>query len=231
CPQGYQPVDLVEAAIENHYRGIAITEAEREEIRQAITNDLGERVAVAQQEIDRCQGVLDEVKEQERKLLNMHYEDRISSELFDDEQTRLRRERQDAEALIARLNLGYQDIADTLDLALEILREDLHDLYLRADDTIRRLLNQAIFNALYLGDETVINVELTEPFAALRDLRDAIQALPTSTPYPAPATVASTLPQHAKAPVPDREQGPLDVGSISNVLVGPPGLEPGTNRL
>ena len=53
---------------------------------EAITIDLGERVATAQQEIDRCRGVLREVNEQERKLLHMHYEDRITGELFDDEQ-------------------------------------------------------------------------------------------------------------------------------------------------
>jgi hypothetical protein len=77
----------------------------------------------------------------------MHYEDRISSELFDDEQTRLRQRRQDAEALIARLNVDHDDVTATLDLALEILTEDLHELYQRADDTVRRLLNQALFQS------------------------------------------------------------------------------------
>ena len=215
CPQSYQPVDLVKAAIENHYRGVTITDAERQEIRQAITHDLQERAATAQQEIDRCQGVLDEVKEQERKLLNMHYEDRITGDLFDNEQARLRKRRQDADTLIARLNLGYHDIADTLDLALKILSEDLHDLYQRADDTIRRLLNQAIFKALYVCDEIVTDAELTGPFAALRDLRNAIHQLPSTTPYPAPAITASTLPKNAKAPVPNREREHLDLGSIS----------------
>ena len=229
CPQSYQPVDLVEAAIANHYRGVTITEVEREEIRQAITKDLSQRAATAQQEIDRCQGVLDEIKEQERKLLNMHYEDRISSDLFDDEQTRLRRRRQDAETLIGRLNLGHQDIIDTLDLALEILSKDLHDLYQRADNTVRRLLNQAIFKALYICDEIVTTAELTGPFAALRNLRDAIHQLPSTTPHPAPATVASTLP-NAKAPVPNREREPLDVGSISYEMVGETGFEPATAR-
>jgi hypothetical protein len=161
----------------------------------------------------------------------MHYEDRITGELFDDEQTRLRHRRQDAETLIARLNLSYQDIAATLDLALEILGEDLYDLYQRADDTIRRLLNQAIFNALYVCDETITATELTGPFAALCDLRDAIHRLPSTTPYPAPAVIASTLPQDAKAPVPSEERELLDVGSISEVLVGTGGFEPPTSRV
>jgi site-specific DNA recombinase len=231
CPQGYQPVDLVEVTVENHYRSVALTDTERQAVREAITRDLGERAATAQQEIDRCNSVLEEVKEQERKLLHMHYDDRITGELFDDERTRLQRRRHDAETLIARLSVSHQDIATTLDLALEIVGEDLHDLYQRADDTVRRLLNQALFKALYFGDETVINAELTEPFAALRDLRDAIQSLPTSTPYPAPAVIASTGPKNAKAPVPSREREPLAIGSNNKVLVGAGGFEPPTSRV
>ena len=181
CPQGYQPIDLVEAAIEDHYATVSISPAECDAIRRAIREDLGERAATARQEMDRCQGVLEQIKEQERKLLHMHYEDRITGELFDDEQNRLRKQRQDAETLIARLNLGYQDAADTPDVALEILGEDLHDLYQRADDTIRRLLNQAIFKALYVCDETVTGAELTEPFAALRELRSAVHSAASAT--------------------------------------------------
>jgi site-specific DNA recombinase len=119
CPQSYMPVDLVEAAIERHYATVVLSAAERDQIRRAIAEDLGERLTIARQEVDRCKGVLAEVKEQERKLLNMHYEDRISGELFDDEQKRLKAERQAAEALIGRLSAGHQDIADTLDLALD----------------------------------------------------------------------------------------------------------------
>jgi hypothetical protein len=74
----------VESAIEDHYANVSLTPIEREEVRRAIREDLGERVATAQQEIDRCRGVLRAVKEQERKLLNMHYEDRITGELFDE---------------------------------------------------------------------------------------------------------------------------------------------------
>jgi hypothetical protein len=163
------------------------------------------------------------------ELLNMHYEDRITGELFDDEQTHLRHQREDAEALITRLNLSYQDIAETLDLALEILGEDLHDLYQRADDTVRRLLNQAIFNALFVCDETITKAELAGPFAELRDFHNALRGIVSATPNPTPATiVASTAPQNAKTPVPRRERGSLDVGSISNVLVDASG--PRLNR-
>jgi site-specific DNA recombinase len=159
----------------------------------------------------------------------MHYEDRITGELFDDEQTRLRLRRQDAETLIERLNLRFDDINETLDLALEILDEDLHDVYLRADDDIRRLINQAIFNALYVCDETITTAELAGPFAELRTFHNTLRGTISATPNPAPATaLASTLPQNAKVPDPWRDREPLDVGSISDVLVELAGLEPAT---
>ncbi len=223
-PQSCQPVDLVEAEIEAHYAGVSLSQAEREQVRQAITDDLGERVATAQREIERCQAVLEEAKEQERKLLHMHYEERISGELFDDEQARIRKLRQDVEALIARLSVRYDDIAATLDLALEILSEDLHELYRRADDSIRRLINQGIFNALFVCDEIIAAAELAEPFAALRTLHDAIRALPARAGRL--AGPRQRCPANAKSPAPRRDRDPFRVGSIREHLVRRVGLEP-----
>ncbi len=232
CLQGYQPVDLVETAIEAHYATVPFSEAEREEIRKAITNDLGERVAIAQQEIENSHGVLQQLKEEERKLLRMHYDDRISGELFDEEQARIRQRRQDAEAVIARLSVNYDDVAATLDLALETLGDDLHDLYCRGDDTIRRLINQAIFKALFVCDETITQADFTEPFAALRALHDAIRRLPSSTgPLAERRRQRQRCPQNAKVPDPYRDREPFRVGSISEALVRPSGLEPPRGKL
>ncbi len=214
CPQGYQPTDLIEGAIEDHYAGVSFSAEERETVRNSLTHDLGERVALAQQEIDNCRGVLEQLKEEERKLLQMHYQDRISGELFDEEQARIRTRRQDAEALVARLSINYDDVVATLDLALEIIGEELHDLYRRGDDTIRRLINQAIFKALYVCDETITAAELAEPFAALRALHNAIRGLP------------DPAPKDAKGADPDRGRAPFRVGSNNDILVRMRGLEP-----
>jgi site-specific DNA recombinase len=227
CPQGYQPVDIVEAEIEKHYATVQLSAEEREQVRHAITHDLGEKVAAAGQEIERCQAVLEEVKEQERKLLHMHYEDRISGELFDDEQARIHERRKDAEQMITRLSVRHEDIAATLDLALEILCEDLHQLYRRADDQIRRLINQAIFKALYVCDETITSAELAEPFAALRTLHSTIRALPSSAARPEERRQRrQRCPSKAEGPDPYRDRDLFRVGSISEHLVRMRGLEP-----
>jgi hypothetical protein len=108
----------------------------------------------------------------------MHYQERISDELFNEEQTR-----------------------------------------------IRRLINQAIFNALYVCDETITEAEFAKPFAALRDLHNAIHGLP-SNPGPL-AERRQRCPANAKGSDPYRGRGrePFRVGSISNHLMRRVGIE------
>ena len=160
----------------------------------------------------------------------MHYEDRISGELFDQEQARLRQERQAAEALIERLDLGYQDIQATLDLALEIIGEDLCGLYQRADDTIRRLINQAIFKALYIIDEEITGAELAEPFAQLHALHNAISGAVDNVTAPKPAAGDKMLAANGKGPRPNRGWEPLAIGSNVGLMVARLGIEPRTLR-
>lgn len=127
---------------------------------------------------------------------------------------RIRERRQDAEALIGRLSVRYGDIAATLDLALEILNEDLHELYRRADDSIRRLINQAIFNALYVCDETITAAELAEPFAALRALHDAIRRLPAGNDK---AARRQRCPATTEDPGPCRDGAPSVLVRLTNI--------------
>ncbi|AUI64055.1 hypothetical protein B1H26_27740 [Amycolatopsis sp. BJA-103] len=57
-------------------------------------------------------------------------------------------------------------------------------LYRRCNDQQRRLLNQTIFQALYIGDEEIADGELQEPFGLLhaiqRDRAAASSPLPTN---------------------------------------------------
>ena len=221
CAQGYQPVALVEQAVERHYGSVRLSAAEAERVRHTVASRLGEMADTAEREIARCRGVLAQVKAQERKLLHMHYQERISDELFDEEQARLRRERLDADSLIARLDVRHEDIAATLELALDILGRDLQDLYAGADDATRRLMNQSLFAALYVCDEEVVGEELAEPFARVRALSDALAV-------GASVRTAATVPVMTKAASPGEGVAALVIGSISEEMVGRLGLEPRT---
>ncbi len=218
CPERYQRVEAVEAAVEEHYRTINLSAPDQERVRGAIEQHLAKLATTSTSEIDRCQSVLTGLKLQERKLLAKHYADDISDELFHEEAERIKGERQDAEVIIERLSIRHEDLVAGLALALKLASADLHDLYLRASPTIRRLMNQAIFAAIWVWDEDCIRSELASPFKELVAVSRA--------------TAAPDLIANEDDQVPDAREASADlvVGSISFKMVGETGFEPATAR-
>jgi site-specific DNA recombinase len=182
CEQRAQRVDHVEVAIERYYGTVRMSDADRERVQQAVEAHLANLAGVSTEEIDRCNRVLDELKEQERKLLRKHYADEISEELYGEEQARIKRERADTEAIVARLTVNHDDLLGTLALALQLATLDLQDLYLRASSQIRRLMNQAIFAALWISHDEVERAELASPLREAHELAGALRAAPSGRP-------------------------------------------------
>ncbi len=172
-------------------------------------------VALSKQEASRCHAELRTLEEQERTLLHRHYEGRVSDKLYKEEQFRIAGEREAAEAILARLSLRFDDIDETLDLALD-LTNDLQAAYIKASPAIRRLLNGAIFEWIKIRTEDVADVALAEPFRDLlaNDLLDELEAIE----------------RRAKKP---GQEGPasLVAGSMMGDLVGAAGFEPATSRV
>jgi site-specific DNA recombinase len=217
CDQPYHRVDVVEAAIERYYRNVQLSKTRQRRIRDAIKARLDEMAAVSEQEVARCHNELRALDEQERKLLQKHYQDRISDTLYNEEQHRIAAEREAAEAIIARLSVQFHDIEETLDLALN-LTDDIQAAYAKASATVRRLFNQAIFEWLRISSEDVAEAKLAEPFSDLlaADLLDE------------PARESESLGDQS----PGRVAGkPLVAGSISGYEVGAAGFEPATSRV
>jgi len=215
CPQRAQRIDHVEVAIERYYGTVRITDTDRERVQQAVEAHLANLASASTEEIDRCNRVLDELKEQERKLLRKHYADGISEELYAEEQARIKRERADTEVIVARLTVNHDELLGTLALTLQLATLDLQDLYLRATPQIRRLMNQAIFEAIWLSHDEVERAELASPLRKAHELADAIRSAPGSHP------------RNRKAP--DLGSEALDGGWIRTEMVELAGLEPATS--
>jgi site-specific DNA recombinase len=188
CAQRAQRMESVEAAVEDHYKTVAFSLPDRDRVMAVLEQRLAKLAATSQQELNRCQSVQAGLKEQERKLLDKHYQDDISDELFSEEAARIKRERKDAEAIMARLTIRHEDVVAGLTLALKLASSDLHDLYLRATPPIRRLMNQAIFETIWVWDEDCIRSELASPFKELQAISRA-----TSQVEQAPAGVGARM--------------------------------------
>jgi site-specific DNA recombinase len=242
CSQRFHRADRIEDAIVAYYRKVQLSKARQERIRQAIRARLDEMAAVSERELTRCNQELRTLAEQEKKLLRAHYEDRISPQLYDEEQARIAREREAATDIIARLSVQFGDLEQTLELALK-LTDDIQAAYARSTPTVRRLFNQALFEGIDISDEDVASATLATPFADL--LADDLLDEPVTTeeqPSEAPpgwpddgrrVPVGAGLwgrPADDEGPDPWRP-GPFAVGSINRRMVGAAGFEPATSRV
>ena len=242
CTEGLSRVDDVAAKVEQHYRTIVLTDAQREGARNALRHQLGSLQQVGEKEITRCSTLLEDLKNEERMLLRARYQSGISDDVFDEELARIQREREQSNRVLKSLDIRYDDIQATLRIGLDILGNDIADLYLRADDTVRRIMNQAIFQAIWVCDDDVVGSQLTSEFASITSIATGIEqaavayvaALPDperARTGPSAVLAALTAPSQGEAPVSTGEMGASVLGLIRTQMVEPAGLEPATSCL
>lgn len=166
CNQPHHRVEAVEQAIEREYTKVQLTPAVRDGIRadvRAYAAQLDGRVGPERGEI---QSRLKQLAVQERKLLEAHYQDQISPELFAEEQRRIRQERVAVERRQQELDVDHGRTLEQLEAALAMTGQ-LQTAYLLAEPNTRRLLNQAIFRGFWIDREEIARAELASPFMEL----------------------------------------------------------------
>jgi site-specific DNA recombinase len=237
CSNGYHRMEEVEAKIEEHYKTIALSPESRERIAAHIERHFAKQAATSEKELARCKALMADLKEQERKLLAKDYKNEVSEELYSEEAARMKRERLDAEAIMARLTIRHETLTEFLALVLKLASYDLHFLYLCAKPYTRRLMNQAIFEAIWITDDDESHSQLASPFkevleidaaltAAIQKIKDKNAINPDDR-----ITVGIGGGENDEAPDPWEESEDFALGSISASMVGPAGLEPATYRL
>lgn len=235
CSQRYRSFEAIEQAVIRHYAVVQLKPERREALRRTIRKRFEALTALSAEELTRARGELIRLKEEERKLLQAHYADHVSEELFAEEQQRIRSERAAAEETVERLTGEYDMALDNLDKALE-LTANIQAAYDLAPPHIRRLMNQAIFKKLIVLDDRVVGYELHEPFRQLLDpeLTGALEAaerIPDWQLEPGPAPVPDSAETVIPA-APDNERTAAlfeDGGSINAKMVELGGFEPPTS--
>jgi site-specific DNA recombinase len=230
CSQHYRSIEAVEQAVIRHYETIQLKPEHRESIREAIRGRFDQLTAMSQRELERARRELNRLLEEERKLLRAHYDDRISQELFAEEERRIRGERAAAEETVERLSGEYDLALANLDKALDLTRS-IQAAYDLAPAHVRRMMNQSIFEKLLISEGEVVGHVLAEPFRQLlsdelTELLEQAKRIPDwqLEPGRAPVPVASAAPES------DRTADlSLVGGSINDKLVELAGLEPATS--
>jgi len=234
CTQAYKRADRVEDMLEHYYIRVGMTAERRAHLTALIENEAERMTAASEKERDRCNNVLTILKEQERKLLKAHYQDRISDELYNEEAARIAREREQVERIASRLNIEFSEAQRNVDLAMSLL-SDIHRAYYAAPPHVRRLLNQAIFTKIELWDTDELRGHIAEPFASLVDERlfetRWAESWAGSTQNGHDRPEGHPWNDEGPDPMGSRpDAGQPALGSISFKLVGETGFEPATAR-
>jgi site-specific DNA recombinase len=169
CAGRYLQAATVERAVIDYYAAIRLTSEQQEIVRQAVREYAASHMQVAQRESDRHARRLQELQREQQKLLHLFYKGSIAEEVLEAEQTRIETERSQAQRWGEMAAQDATEIMQALEEALTLLN-DPEVRYREASEEGRRLINQALFEKLYLRDDGVND---TEPVAWVRDIHRA----------------------------------------------------------
>jgi site-specific DNA recombinase len=218
CEHPYQPVNEVERAIEYHYqRHVGLSEATQERIRAKVHAYAERKLKIARKEAERASRRLEALKQEQQRLLQLHYQELVDTDVLAAEQARIKAERAQMAKWVKTVSHDEQDIKAALDEALRLLDES-GQAYQRATPTIRRMLNQALFQRLEIVDG---EVNAAQPSAIV----EALRSLAGSQTRAAQPSLGTAIRAEQKA----RKDRRLPVGGpgLHNAnMVRPSGLEP-----
>lgn len=166
CDAPYSNVDLVEAAVEEHYKTLRFTPEFIAALRSSMRQTLADSASATRVLHLDLKKQLKQLDVKEDNLLDMAAsgdlaKDKIQQRLRDIDQRR----REIEDELVSVVD-QLPTAEAYLDRCLELL-EDPYRLYMAASDDTRRRLNQAIFKHLFVYSERVTGHDMNTPLAEL----------------------------------------------------------------
>jgi site-specific DNA recombinase len=162
CDQRASPVELVESHIESKWQSVRFSPKYAETIKALVSEELS-TARSQQREKSRALKRRAQLNEQRKKLLNAHYMDAIPLELLKDEQDRITREIAETDRQMASAEVGLDRVEAIMRRCLDFL-VNCHATYVMASPKVRRQLNQAMFEAFYVGTDGALTAKPTEWF-------------------------------------------------------------------
>ncbi len=166
CTAPHFRAAAVEEAIERQYKRYLLKPAEHKAIRRVLRALAETSIGAARNDAERHTRRVRELQGQQQKLLQLYYEDGVSKEVLQAEQKRIEAEQATVGRLQAAANYEIAEFEQALDDAL-ILVDSRRVPYLTASPTERRLINLAIYRALLVSSDDIIQVRLAPLYAQM----------------------------------------------------------------
>jgi len=158
-------VDDVEEQVASFYASQSLAAADSQKLRLAFRTQLKDDQKLLTAEAVRQGRRLEELMTERRKLLELHYKDRIAPDLFEEEQTRINLEIKVARRAIEDAEQQWDDIEATSDAIFDLI-DDLEGLYRSLSPTMKRRLNRLLYSKILIDKHDDTKAELAEPPSA-----------------------------------------------------------------
>ena len=155
-------ISIVEKEIEKIYDSYQLPSDVRLLLESRIQEVIAKEKDKYDKELDGLKGQKAQLENKRKKLLEAHYSDAIPLDLLKSEQQKIAKELAAIEHELKMHNMTFEQIRNNLKLTLDIV-ENCGDAYRNASDTIKRLMNQAIFEKFYIisNDEVELDIEFS----------------------------------------------------------------------
>jgi site-specific DNA recombinase len=197
CDAPHIGIAYIEEAVEQHYARVRFSAGFIADVRAHLEEAIGNEEASARLLHQQLTTELRSLDGREENLLDLTADGalaqaKIKAKLYDIERQR--------QHLSAHLNEATDDLSEAARLigTCLTLLENPQELYRRCDDDQGRLLNQAIFQAVYIEDDQVTDHDLTEPFTQLHAVQDARNGMQLPDLGTQPQNASKVLPPEGK---------------------------------
>lgn len=181
CTQKAVLIHVVEEkVVEVYKKSLRLDRIARADLERLFDDELVATRGDAERRRAQIKTDLERLEREQLRLLQAHYADAISLDLFKKEQDRIRAERTIAERDEARLTQDVADVEHAIRLALEVTAE-CASAYGWAPDHVKRLFNQVFLARVLVHADETITVELNEPFATIASSAVQLSAHEKST--------------------------------------------------
>ena len=168
CKQKAVLIDEVERQVEQIYDRYSLSPELRKYLEKYLQTNIKDEQEKYEAELGGLRREKDKLERKRKKLLEAHYNDAIPLDLMKSEQQKIAKQLLAIEHQMKIYGQIFAGVSESISKALELI-EDCGLTYRLVDDRYKKMLNQAIFSKLWVGEDGNVTAEFREPFNMLID--------------------------------------------------------------
>ena len=166
CQQAYLSAAAVEDAVERYWRTVRLPRGMSDSIAEGIRMELVRQRDLAKPEVEWASRRIDEIQAERRRLTRGFIGGAIPEDLVREEQDRLELELRNAHKTLRASTQLLENIEQPLRMAMDYIAKCDH-VYLGGSASVRRLMNQFMFEKLLISNGEVAGAIYKEPWATV----------------------------------------------------------------